>query len=137
MPDQCDPSLSVVRFWFSDVPIPDPRFIYPASLATALLELLHHAIEIRIAGAKASGEPVSTALRHGLAIGEHLKLASLAGRNHGFNAEPLLNQGHETRNLGFVVPSRRAGTYLNLHSVLQSVCCGWFFLINVIRANQW
>jgi len=85
----------------------------------ALLELLNHAIQIRIACAKASCEPVSTALRDSLAIGEHLKLASLARRNHGFNAQPLFNQGHETRDLGFVVLSRWAGTYLNFHGVLQ------------------
>jgi hypothetical protein len=85
-------------------------------LATALLELVNHTIQIRITGAKTSGEPVSTALCDPLAIGKNLKLASLAWRNHSFNAEPLLNQGHETRDLGFVVLSRRAGTDLNLHS---------------------
>lgn len=112
------------------------RFIYPASLAAALLELLNHAIQIRIAGSKASCEPVSAALHNSLAIGEHLKLASLARSNHGFNAEPLLNQGHETRNLGFIVPSRRAGTYLNFHSVFQ-VGGRRVFSISVISVNQW
>ena len=89
------------------------------SLATALLKLVNHAIEIRIAGAKAPGEPVAAALRHGLAIGQHSKLAGLARRNHRIDSEPFLNQGHETRDLGFVALSRRAGTYLNVHSVLQ------------------
>jgi hypothetical protein len=94
-----------------------------ASLATALLKLLNHRIEIGIAAAKASREPVPTAPRDSLAIGEHFKLTSLARRNHGFNAEPLLDEGRETRDLGFVVLSCRAGTYLNFHSVLQPIWC--------------
>jgi hypothetical protein len=86
-----------------------------ASLATAFLELLNHAIEIGVAGAKASCEPVPTTPCDSLAIGEHLKLTSLARRNHGFNAEPLFDEGHETRDLGFVVLSCRAEPYLNFH----------------------
>ena len=78
------------------------------ALATALLELVNHTIKIRIASAKASGEPVAAAFRHCLVIGKHFKLAGLARRNHGFNAEPFFNQGHETRDLGFVALSRRA-----------------------------
>jgi hypothetical protein len=77
--------------------------------------LLNHAIQIRIASAKASGEPVAAALHHCLAVGQHFKLACLSRRNHGVNAQPLLNQGRETRDLGFVVPSRGAGKYFNLH----------------------
>jgi hypothetical protein len=90
-------------------------------LAAALQELLNHAIQIGIARAKAPGKPVSTALGNSLAVGNHLKLTGLARRNHGVNAEPLLDEVRETRDLGFVVLSRRAGTYLNLHSVLDSV----------------
>jgi len=95
-------------------------------MSLAFLELVNHAVKIRIAGAQASGEPVSTAFDDCLAIGEHLKLASLARCNHGVNAQLILNQGHETRDLGFVVLSRRAGTYLNFHCVLHSVWCGSF-----------
>jgi len=40
------------------------------------------------------------------------KVTNLAEHNHGSNAEPLVDEG-TTRDLGFVVPSRRAGTYLN------------------------
>jgi len=87
---------------------------------TPLLEPLNHAIQIGIAGAKASCEPVSTALGDFLAIGDHLKLAFPAMRNHGVNTEPLLDEGRETRDLGLVVLSGRAGYYLDLHSVLQS-----------------
>jgi hypothetical protein len=55
-------------------------------LAAAFLELIHHATQIWIAGAEASGKPVSTALRDSLTIGQYLKLASLARRNHSVNA---------------------------------------------------
>jgi hypothetical protein len=91
------------------------------ALAAALLQLIDYAIQVRIAGAKASGEPVAAALHHCLAISQDFKLAGLSRRNHGINSQPLFNQGHETRDLGFVVPSSRAGKYLNLHLVLQVV----------------
>jgi hypothetical protein len=61
-----------------------------APLATALLELLNHAIGIGVAGAKASCKPVPTAPRDSLAIGEDFKVTGLAGRNDGFNAKPFL-----------------------------------------------
>ena|SRR5690349_12151694 len=96
------------------------------ALAAALLELVNHAFQIRIAGAKASGEPVSAALHHCLAIGKNFKLASFARHNYGVNAEPLFNHGRETRSLGFIVSSRGAGTYFNFHSVLQVVATGVF-----------
>jgi hypothetical protein len=70
--------------------------------------------ENALAGAKAPCKPVSAAL------GDHLKLAFLAPCNQGFKAEPLLDEGRETRDLGVVVLSGRAGKYLDLHSVLQS-----------------
>ena len=80
-----------------------------------LLELVNHAIKVRIPGAKTSSEPVAAALHHCLAISQDFKLAGLSRRNHGINSQPLFNQGHETRDLGFVVPSSRAGKYLNFH----------------------
>ena len=81
----------------------------------ALLQLVNHALKVRIAGAEASGEPVSAALCDGLAISQQRKFARLAGRNHGIDSEPFLNQGCETRSFGFVALSRRAGAYLNVH----------------------
>jgi hypothetical protein len=39
------------------------------------VKIPHQLLEIRITGAKAPGEPVSTALGNGFAIGNHLKLA--------------------------------------------------------------
>jgi hypothetical protein len=125
-------------------------------LAAAFLELVNHAIEIRVAGAKASGEPVAAAFCYSLAIGQHVKLASLSRRNHGVNAQPLFDHGCETRGLGFVALSRRAGMDLNLHSssrffpvfVSGEFCAlpmfrlpdfpiSRFFIISVISVNQW
>jgi hypothetical protein len=94
-----------------------------ASLSNALLELLNHVIEIGITCAKAFCEPVSAALGNSLSISQHVELTSIAGRNRNFHAEALFNQGHETRDLGFVVLSCRARTYLNFHSVLQPHLC--------------
>jgi len=93
---------------------------YFLALAAALLQLVNHAIKVRIAGAKASGEPVPAALRYCCPIGQHRKLAGFTGRNHGIDSEPFFNQGHETRDLGFIVSSCRAGTYFDIHAVLQS-----------------
>jgi hypothetical protein len=72
-----------------------------ASRERLLLELLDHAIEIGIAG-------VPTALGNPLAISDNLELAGLPRFIAGFNIEALLDEGHETRDLGLVVLSCRA-----------------------------
>lgn len=56
-----------------------------AARTVLLDELLDHAIEIGIAGTKASCEPVPTALGNSLAVRYHLELAGLTRRNYGFN----------------------------------------------------
>ena len=99
-------------------------FLCPASLCTALLKLVNHIIEIGIAGAEASGQPVSTALGDPLAVSENFELTGLPGRKDGFNVEALLEEGHEARDLSLVVLSRRAVHNFNLHSVLRSVLNG-------------
>ena len=80
-----------------------------------LLELLDYSFEIRIAGTKASCEPVPTALGNLLAVSDHIELTGLTSRNDGFNAEALFDEGHETRDLGLVVLSRRTVNDLDLH----------------------
>jgi hypothetical protein len=80
--------------------------------------LLDHAFEIGIAGAKAPCEPVPTTLGNPLAVSDHLELTGLTMRSHGFNVEALLDEGHETRDLGLVVLSRGAVNDFDLHSVL-------------------
>ena len=82
---------------------------------TVLLDLLDHAFEVRVAGAKAPCEPVSTALGHPLAVSNNLELTGLTRRKDGFNIEAILDHGHETRDLGFVVLSRRAVNDLDPH----------------------
>jgi hypothetical protein len=81
----------------------------------SLLELLDYAIEIGIASAKAPREPVPAALGNPLAVSDDLELTGLPGCNNGFNVEALLDEGYETRDLGFVVLSCRAVNDLDLH----------------------
>ena len=93
-------------------------------LRSVFFDLLDHAIEIGIAGAKLSREKVSAALGDLLAVRDHLELAGLTRCNHGINAKALLDEGHETRDLGFVVLSRRAVNDLDVHSVLHMLVAG-------------
>ena len=81
--------------------------------------MLDQAIEIRVAGSKYPREPISTTLGKLLAVCDHLELSGLARRNYGFNAQALLDEGRETRDLGLVVLSGRAVNDFDLHSV----CC--------------
>ena|SRR5579864_1002409 len=90
----------------------------------ALLQLLYYAFKIRIACAKAPGDEVSAARGDGLAIGDDFKLSCLPRSNYGVNPQPIFDEGCETRNLGLIVFSSGAGTYLNFHSVLQF--CNFF-----------
>jgi len=82
---------------------------------TALLKLLDHAIEIGIAGAKASCQLVPTALSDPLAVSDNLELTGLPRRKDGFNVEALLDEGYETRDLSVVVLSCRAVNDLDFH----------------------
>lgn len=99
------------------------RFLPGTVIRTVPCELIDHAIEIGIASAKASRDPVPAARRDPLAVGEHIKLAVLTRRANGFDVQALLDEGHETRDLGPVVLSRRTVNYLDLHSPLQSKLC--------------
>jgi hypothetical protein len=82
-----------------------------------LLELVDHAIEIGITGTKAPSEPIPAACCDSLAVREYLELTSLAWGSHGFDAETFADEGHETRDLGLVVLSRRAVQDFDSHSV--------------------
>jgi hypothetical protein len=108
-----------------------PRYVN----RTVLLDLLDHAIEVGVACAKAPREPVSTALGYPLAVSDNLELTWLTRRNDGFNVEAILNEGHETRDLGLVVLSRRAVNDLDVHSVLQSASCGHLAAPSVPRVT--
>ena len=91
----------------------------------AFPQLLDHAIEIGIAGAKAPGEPIPAAFGNPLAVSDHRELTSLARSSDGFNIEAHLDEGHETRDLRLVVLSRWAVNDLDLHSDLQAASCSY------------
>jgi hypothetical protein len=86
-----------------------------------MFELLDDSFEIRVTCAKPACEPVPTALGNCLTVGDDVELTGLARPNYRFEAEPLLNEGRETRGLPFVAVSRRAVNNLDFHCVLQSI----------------
>jgi hypothetical protein len=88
------------------------------------LKQFEHAIEIGIAGAKTPRQPVPTALCNPLAVRNNRELAGLAGRNDSVNIQALLDEGHETRDLGFVVLSRRTVNDFDLQFTLSSASRG-------------
>jgi hypothetical protein len=87
---------------------------------TALLELVDHTMEIGIAGAKAPCDPILTSPGNPLAVREHLELSRLTRDQDAFQVQAFLDEGRETRDLDFVVLSRRAMNDFDLHSILQS-----------------
>jgi hypothetical protein len=91
------------------------RFLPRSVIRTVPCEFIDHAIETGIAGAKASRDPVPAARRDPLAVRQHIKLAMLTRRANGLDVQAPLDQGHETRDLGLVVLSRRTVNYLDLH----------------------
>ena len=93
----------------------------PKRAGASLLKQFNHVVEIGIARAEAPCEPVSATLGNLVTVGNYVKLTGLSRRNCDCNAEALLYEGHETRNLGSVVLSRRAMNDFDLHSILESV----------------
>lgn len=71
----------------SAVGVPLPSRFFP----TVQLELVNHAIEIRIASAKFTCEPVATPFDNSLAIGDHVELTDFARRRDGFNVQSVLD----------------------------------------------
>jgi hypothetical protein len=84
------------------------------------LNLLDDAVQFGIPSAKAAREPIAATRRNGFAIHDHVKLTSRTGYFYSFDTQALLNEGHETRDLGFVVGSRRAMNDFDFHFVLPS-----------------
>jgi hypothetical protein len=83
----------------------------------ALLEQIHHALEVGITRAEAAREPVPTASCDHLVVCEHLELTGSSGLEVRIDVEALLDEGRETRSLGLVVLSGWAVVDLDLHSV--------------------
>jgi hypothetical protein len=88
------------------------------SLALLLFYLFDNAVEFGIPGAETAREPIATARGNGFAVHDHIELASRTGYFDGFDTQALLDEGHETRDLGFIVASRRTMNDLDFHSVL-------------------
>lgn len=86
-----------------------------------MFELLDDGLEIRVTCAKLACEPIPTARRNCLTVGDDVELTDLARPNYRFEAEPLLNEGRETRGFPFVAVSCRAVNNLDFHCVLQSI----------------
>ncbi len=78
-------------------------------------KLLDQLFEIGITCSEASREPVSAALSNSLPVRQHIELARLARPAHSVNVQSLLDQGHETRDLGTVVVSRRTMNNFHFH----------------------
>jgi hypothetical protein len=67
-----------------------------------------------------------------LAVSDNLELTALPGRKDGFNVEALLDEGHETRDLGLVVLSCRAVHDLDLH-LSSKALLKFYALTRVLR----
>jgi len=80
-----------------------------------LFDQIDHAVEVRVACAETSGEPVPTATRDRLIVSDDVELAGAAVREHGIDIETLLDQGRETRSLGLVVLSGWTVAYRDCH----------------------
>lgn len=84
-----------------------------------ILNALDYALKIRIAGAKLSGNPVPTATCDLRTISDYVELSGFSWPCYSVDIESLLNEGRETRDLGFVILSCRAVNDFDLHSVLH------------------
>jgi hypothetical protein len=100
---------------------------------TLFLKQFEDTIEIGITGAKAPCEPAPTALRNPLAVCEHLELTDLARCNDSVNVQALLDEGRETRDLGFVVLSRRTVNDFDLHFAPPTISCSSLWLIRFVE----
>jgi len=96
------------------------RSLNQAASLAVFFQLLDHPFQVGIAGAKAPCEPVPSALGDLLAIRDHSKLTGLPGRKYHFHVWAILEEVHETRDLYFVVLSRRAVNDFDLHGILWS-----------------
>jgi len=86
------------------------------------LNQLNKFTQVWIARPETTCEPVSSAPGNPLSVSKYVELTSLARRNDGCYAQPLFYEGRETRGLGLVVLSRRAGNDFDLHSIIPSIC---------------
>ena len=88
------------------------------------LQLLDDTIEIGIAGPEFLREPVTAAGSDSFTVGKHVELAGFARCEDRVDAETLLDEGRETRDLGGVVVSGGAMNNFDFHGT--SAACGNF-----------
>lgn len=79
--------------------------------------MLDYIIEIGITSTKFPRNPISASLGDGLAIRNHLKLASLTWPHNWLYIEFFFDERHETRDLGLVIFSRGAVNDFDFHCV--------------------
>lgn len=88
---------------------------------TGFRKLLDQPFEIGVAGAELSSEPVPTTSGKSLAVYDHVKLPRRSRSGQDLGTDLLLDEGHETRDPGFVVRSRGAVGNLDPHRSLRCV----------------
>ena len=86
-------------------------------------EQFDNTIQIGIAAAKGPRKEVPATVGDPLAVGEHIELTGVARGEDRVNVQALFDEGHETRDLGAVVLSRRTMNNFDFHSVLRSSSC--------------
>jgi hypothetical protein len=82
-------------------------------------QALDDAFEIGVASPELPTDPIPAALGNGFTVSDNLELTGPARRSHCVDVESPLDEGHETRDLGFVVLSRRAIDDFDLHTGLE------------------
>ena len=80
-----------------------------------LCEQINHIPGLGIACTEAASEPITATMNECFIIGAHVELPGCAGREHDIDMEALLDEGRETRSLGFIVLSGGAVVNLDLH----------------------
>lgn len=80
-------------------------------------ELLNDGVQVRVARAKASRQPISATLCDPLTVSENFELPCFPRPNHGFDSEPISDHGREPRDLGSIAVSCRALNDLDCHAL--------------------
>ena len=99
-------------------------FLPLSGVCAVLLELLNHGVEIGVASAKPPCEPVPSTRGESRAVGGPGERTGRPRRADSCSGEALLDEAHETRDLGAIVLSSRAVNYFDLHSVLSPTSSG-------------
>jgi len=83
--------------------------------------LFDDGVGIGVAGAEFAGDEVAAARGDRFAVDDHVELAGFAGSANRINAEAILDEGRETRDLRGIVVSSGAVHDFDFHSVLLRI----------------